>query len=68
MKKQRDTITKSRKVGKPLKEFIPTTVKDPPRDQQQLAKPEINNRSFKAWLIPSTIPKEWPGDEEALVI
>ena len=67
MKKQKETVTKSKKIGRSIKEFLPTNLQNAPREQIPFKTPEIYIRDYKLSIKPCTLPKEWPSDEEALV-
>ena len=70
MKKKDDTKGKgkdNRKLGKPISEYVPSSIKNIPREQMCLKQPETINRQFTPFIEPFEIFEEWPGDEEAKV-
>ena len=70
MKKKEDAKGKgkdNKKLGKPSNEYLPSSVKNIPREQMSIRQPETINRKFTPLIEPFQIFEEWPGDEEARV-
>ncbi|CAD8130613.1 unnamed protein product [Paramecium sonneborni] len=51
------------KVGTPLKDVIPQSVKNPPRDPKTLKAPEQITKQMMQEFHAFADPEEWPGDE-----
>ncbi|CAD8164435.1 unnamed protein product [Paramecium pentaurelia] len=51
------------RVGTPLKDVIPQSVKNPPRDPKPLKAPEQINKQSMQEYHPFPDPEDWPGDE-----
>jgi hypothetical protein len=57
---------KNAKQGTPLKEIIPPTIKQPPRDPKVSKNPEyVPNPQKINEYVPQSTPEDWPGDEIA---
>jgi hypothetical protein len=70
MKKKDDAkgkVKDNRKLGKPISEYLPSGIKNIPRELMGLKQPETINRQFTPFIVPFEIFEEWPGDEEAKV-
>jgi len=58
---------KNAKQGTPLKEIIPVSIKQPPREPKISKAPEfVPNPQKINEYIPQNTPEDWPGDEVAL--
>ena len=58
--------TKEKKIGRQLKEIVPSTSK-PPREIFPIRVPEATLREFTPESEPNDVFPEWPTDEEVNV-
>jgi len=65
LKKQKEKL---KKPGKSTKEFLPSNLKNSPRDQTHLVAPLNFDRQFTALTVPHPLPEEWPTEELVKVI
>jgi hypothetical protein len=67
MRNIKNTLPKNAKIEKTYKDYVPSSIKNLPREVFPLKNPEEFSNDFKPLVEPNVLFDEWPGDEEAKV-